>query len=102
MNARGWSVYVAPNASQNSKNLATALKKAADNENLKVRLQYSDRAYWTQSLAICRDTNCPAVLTENLFQDNRDDVDYLLSDEGKQAITNVHVNGIIDYLNGNY
>ena len=43
-------------------------------------------------------TLCSAVLTENLFQDNRNDVDYLLSDEGRHAIERLHVEGIIKYI----
>lgn len=97
--AKGWSVFVAQNASTNSKRLADCLKKEADNQGLKVRLQYPDKSYWVQSLAICRDTNCPAVLTENLFQDNEEDVKFLLSDEGKNKITELHVKGIVNYLN---
>ena len=38
------------------------------------------------------------VLTENLFQDNKDDVDFLLSDKGKEAIVKLHVDGIVSYL----
>ena len=97
--AKGWSVFVAQNASANSKKLADCLKKAADDEKLKVRLQYSNKSYWVQSLAVCRDTNCPAVLTENMFQDNKEDVEFLLSEDGKKKITELHVNGIINYLN---
>ena len=97
--AQGWSVFVAQNASANSKKLADCLKKAADDEKLKVRLQYSNKSYWVQSLAVCRDTNCPAVLTENMFQDNKKDVEFLLSEDGKKKITELHVNGIINYLN---
>lgn len=96
--ANGWSVFVSQNASNKSKNLASCLKKAADSEGLKVRLQYPNKSYWVQSLAICRDTACPAVLTENLFQDNKDDVKFLLSEEGRQKICNVHIKGIINYL----
>ena len=48
---------------------------------------------------MCRDTNCPAVLTENLFQDNRQDVDFLLSDAGRAAIVQLHFVGILNYLN---
>lgn len=96
--AKGWSVYVSKNASSNSKKLADCLKNSANEEGLKIRLQYPNKSYWEQSLAICRDTNCPAVLTENLFQDNKDDVEFLLSENGKKAITNLHVNGIINYL----
>lgn len=43
-------------------------------------------------------TKCPAVLTENFFQDNKEDVDYLYSDKGKQAIIKTHVDAIIRYV----
>lgn len=96
--ARGWSAYVSRNASKKSKELACRLIDAAETQGLKVRRYSQDEPYWTQNLAICRDTNCPAVLTENLFQDNKDDVDYLLSEKGKQAIVELHVEGIMAYF----
>lgn len=96
--AHGWAAYVSKNASVNSKTLARCLIKAANGQGLSVREYARQVPYWTQNLAICRDTKCPAVLTENLFQDNRADVDYLLSEEGKQAIVNLHVDGIMDYI----
>lgn len=99
-NAKGWSVYVAQNASKNSKRLAECLANQAEEHDLKTRYYKPGQSYWVQSLAMCRDTNCPAVLTENLFQDNKEDVDFLLSEEGKDTITQVHVKGIIDYING--
>lgn len=43
-------------------------------------------------------TRCAAVLTENLFQDNKSDVKYLLSDEGKNAIVDLHFEGIVRYI----
>ena len=55
--------------------------------------------YIAQNLYILKHTHCPAVLTENLFQDNKDDVDFLLSAEGKKKIVDMHVKGIIDYIN---
>ena len=96
--ARGWSAYVSRNASKKSKELACRLIDAAETQGLKVRRYSQNEPYWTQNLAICRDTNCPAVLTENLFQDNREDVDYLLSEKGKQNIVELHVQGIMAYL----
>lgn len=96
--ARGWSAYVSRNASKKSKELACRLIDAAETQGLKVRRYSQNEPYWTQNLAICRDTNCPAVLTENLFQDNREDVDYLLSEKGKQTIVELHVQGIMAYL----
>lgn len=47
---------------------------------------------------VLSNTACPAVLTENLFQDNKSDVDFLLSDEGKHAIERLHVEGICKYI----
>jgi N-acetylmuramoyl-L-alanine amidase len=46
---------------------------------------------------MCRDTRCPAVLTENLFQDNRQDVDFLLSPAGREAIIDLHFRAISAY-----
>jgi N-acetylmuramoyl-L-alanine amidase len=45
------------------------------------------------------DTSCPAVLTENLFQDNKEDVEYLLSDKGKLEIVDLHYEAIVNYIN---
>lgn len=98
MNARGWSVFVSNNASASSKKLATSLCEVAESMKLQVRRPAPKQPYWEQNLAICRDTNCPAILTENFFQDNKDDVEYLLSPAGKQAIVQIHVEGIIKYL----
>ena len=99
MNARGWGVYVSDNASFNSKRLASSLAQAAISKGVTVRKQTLDVDYWVQNLAICRDTNCPAVLTENFFQDNKEDVEFLLSAEGKRTVANIHIEGIINYLN---
>lgn len=96
--ASGWSVYVSQNSSQNSKKLAKCLYDEALALNLKGNRSVPKEHYWVQNLAMCRDTICPAILTENLFQDNKEDVDFLLSEKGKQAIVDVHFNGITKYL----
>lgn len=98
MNARGWSVFVSNNASANSKKLATCLGEAAEVQRVTIRKQTPKLMYWEQNLAICRDSNCPAVLTENFFQDNKEDVEYLLSREGKDTVARIHVEGIVKYL----
>lgn len=98
MSARGWSVFISNNSSSKSKKLAECLFKAAQDEGLILRKYSQTQVYWKQNLAICRETKCPAVLTENLFQDNKEDVDYLLSEEGKKAIVRLHVNGILSYI----
>ena len=98
MPARGWSVFVGGNASQKSKLLAQALALVALNKKVKVRQPSPRTLYWTADLYICRKTNCPAVLVENFFQDNREDVDFLLSEVGKQCVTDIMVEGIVNYL----
>ena len=96
--ARGWQACVSLNASARSKQLACYLYDMAQVQGLKMRSPKPGQKWWAQNLAICRDTNCPAVLTENLFQDNLADVEFLLSDKGREAIINLHVEGIINYI----
>lgn len=117
--AGGWCVYTTPGRTK-ADDLATELWNAAQSElkpyaeNFKVLQKAGEydsrqvplRADWSDgdpdyeaNFYIIRKTLCPAVLTESLFQDNRADVDFLLSEAGKAAIVNLHVNGIINYLN---
>lgn len=98
MNAKGWSVFISNNSSSKSKKLAECLFNAAQDENLALRKYSQTQVYWKQNLAICRETYCPAVLTENLFQDNKEDVEFLLSEKGRESIIRLHVNGILNYI----
>ena len=47
---------------------------------------------------VVRKTYMPAVLTENLFMDNKGNVEFLLSEEGKKTIIDLHVEGIKKYI----
>lgn len=96
--ASGFSVFVSKNASAKSKKLAQIFTANATDMGLMGNRSVPAEKYWVQSLAMTRDTTCPAVLTENLFQDNKEEVDFLLSEEGKKAITTLHVNSIIQYI----
>lgn len=55
-----------------------------------------------ENFYILRNTHCPAVLTENLFMDNIEDYNYMLSAYGKASIVNLHVDGIIRYFEQHY
>ena len=96
--ANGWQVCVSTKASAGSKLLANCLFERASKAGLKCRRPQSFQNYWPQSLYVLGNTNCPAVLTENLFQDNKKDVDYLLSGEGIHTIVRLHLEGIISYI----
>ena len=47
---------------------------------------------------ILRHTACAACLTENGFMDCADSLEFLLSDEGKATIVQLHVDGIKAYV----
>lgn len=96
--ACGWSVFVAPNASAGSKRLAACLFEEARKAGILGNRATPPCGYWTASLAICRDTPCPAVLTENMFQDNRGDVAFLSSQNGIDTIVAVHVEAVRKYF----
>lgn len=99
-NASGFSSHVGLNASANSKRLAACFWNKAIQLGLNGNRAIPAEKYIAQNLAICRDTLCPAVLTENLFQDNKADVEFLLSERGKAAITQLHVEAIEEYIKG--
>ena len=97
-NSSGFSVFVSPNASANSKKLASIFTDTSKNYCLEGNRAIPKEKYWTKNLAICRDTNCPAVLTENLFMTNKSDVDFLLSNIGKKIIAKMHEEAVIEYI----
>ena len=96
--ACGWSVFVGPNASAASKRLAALLYAHARSENILGNRCTPPSGYWTANLAICRDTPCPAVLTENMFQDHRADVAFLSGEHGKDVITRLHCRAVSEYF----
>lgn len=97
--ARGFSARVSLNASSKSKQLATLIAQSMEAEGVAVRKPLPKQWYWPQNLGICRDTNCPAVLCENLFQDNREDVKLLNDEEFLQRLCNAYVVAIEKYIN---
>ena len=99
----GWEVFTSVGKTK-SDDLATCIYNAAkyNNKNMKMRTDFSDGDPDKEAhLYVLKHTECPAVLTENFFQDNKKDVDYLLSDEGFHAIVRLHVEGILKYIKDN-
>lgn len=98
MNARGWEAWTSVGQTAADK-LADCLYKAAEETDFKIRKDTTDGDPDKEGhLYILKHTKCPAVLTENLFQDNKEDVAFLLSETGKETIVSLHVKGIINYL----
>lgn len=100
-NATGWEIYTSVGKTK-ADNLATCIYNAAKQtlKNKKVRTDFSDGDPDKEAhLYVLKHTTCPAVLTENFFQDTKADVEYLLSKEGFDQIVKLHVDGINQYFN---
>lgn len=101
MSARGWSAYTSKGQTMSDR-LADLLYEEAEKNfpGMKIRKDNSDGdPDREENFYILAKTKCPAVLTENFFQDNRKDVAYLLSPKGKKAIVRTHVDAIVHYIN---
>lgn len=101
MNGSGWECYTTP-GQNNSDKLADLLYKHANKilyHDVKLRTDYTDGDIDKESnFYIIRKSNCPAVLTENLFMDSHKDADYLLSATGFNNIVDLHVNAIKEWF----
>lgn len=99
MNARGWSAYTSKGKTK-SDDLATMLYEEGEKNFVgqKIRKDYQDGdADWEENFYLLKNTKCPAVLVENFFMDNKEDLAYLQSREGREAIVKTIVNAAIRY-----
>lgn len=101
--ARGWEAWTSPGQTEGDK-LAECLYESALESfapGTPIRSDWGDGDFDKENhFTILSKTLCPAVLTENFFQDNKEDVEFMQSESGKKAIVRCHVNGIINYING--
>ena len=99
-NAEGWCCFTTPGQTAGDV-LANYLCQAAL-QNLpghRMRFDYTDGdADQEAAFYILHHTACAACLTENGFMDCVRSCDFLLSDEGKAAIVQLHVEGIKAYV----
>lgn len=97
----GWEIWTSPGETE-SDEIATVFFESAKKHlpQFKMRSDHSDgdpdkeSKFW-----ILVHTLCPAVLTENLFYDNENECKFMLSDEGRNTIAQLHVEGIENYIN---
>lgn len=120
-NAGGWTAYTSPGRTR-SDILATYLYEAAEKhlagyaakmeEGKKKGLYGSNQKPFRKDTTdgdpdkesrfyVLVRTKCAAVLTENLFQDNKADVAFLTSEEGKKAIVALHKEAILRFAQHN-
>lgn len=99
---RGWSIYTTRGntaADALADNIAVAAAKYLPE--MRIRPDWSDGDIdFEADFFILKHTLCPAVLSENGFMTNKEDLRILESKSGKQAIVDLHVEGISEYLEG--
>lgn len=96
--ARGWSVYTTKGKTK-SDEYATIFFEEAEKFlpqfDMTLRKDMSDGdPDFEENFTILYKTTCPALLTENLFFTNKKDIEFLMSEEGKNVLTKIHVNAI--------
>ena len=102
MTARGWGIYTTKGVTETDI-LADFIALEAKKEfkyPLKLRLgidKYLERDR-EENFYILVNSHCPAVLVEHFFQDNKEDVLYLKSDEGKGSCIHVLTQGVENYI----
>lgn len=99
--AKGWSIYTSKGNTK-ADLLAESIAQAATELLPDMRLR-SDPADGDldieEDFYILKRTVCPCVLSENGFMTNYDECRWLMTDEALTILSNVHVTGIINYLN---
>lgn len=102
--ARGYSIYTTK-AENNSDILAACILKYA--KEILPKYDQKVRIYMNKYMAedfesnfyVIKGANCPAILIEHMFQDNKSDVKFLKSDEGKEVLADICIKGIEYYAN---
>ena len=103
LNGRGWSVWTTVGKTQ-SDTYATIFYKEAEKllpqYGMTLRKNSANGDYdFESNFTVIYKTKCPAILTENLFQDNKTDCKFLMSDKGRDVIAQIHVNAIKEIIN---
>lgn len=112
-NARGWAAYTSVGKTESDRvcrclydaaevYLKDYIKNFSSPEKAQrpIRSTKDESKGYEDNFTIITKTKCPAVLTENLFQNNREDVAFLTSEEGIQALIDLHVAGIMKWAEG--
>ena len=98
--AKGWEAYTTKGKTKSDKLADFLYARAKRNlEGRKIREDWTDGDVDKEAnFYIIQKAYCPAVLTENFFYDNKDDLQYLTSDEGLHGVVRLHVEGIVDFV----
>jgi N-acetylmuramoyl-L-alanine amidase len=96
--AKGWSVWTTKGQTESDR-YATVIFEEAEKMlpkyGMTVRSEMNDGdPDYEDNFTVIQKTRCPAILTENMFFTNREEVKWIMSEEGQEAIADIHVNAI--------
>lgn len=94
----GWEVYTSPGETK-ADAIATVFAEEAQRvfvpDGWRMRFDYADGDLDKEAaFYILKHTSCPAILTENFFMDTEKDCRFIMSEDGRERIANMHVAAI--------
>ena len=96
--AKGWSIWSTKGNTKSDEYASKIFEVAAEmlpKYGMTTRSQMSDGdPDYEENFTVIYKTWCPAVLTENLFFTNKKECEWLMTDEGRDVIAEIHVEGI--------
>ena len=96
--ARGFTGWIYSKAGKMSRKLGSLYAQAAKVGGLEGNRYIPSDGYFTANFYILKNSLCPAILIENGFMDNKEDVEFLESENGLKRILDYHEKSILDYM----
>lgn len=99
--ARGWEAFTSKGTTKSDEMCEIFYKKAEEilvPLGCKIRKASAKKAGKEENFTVLVKTIMPAVLTENLFYTNLDDIEIMKSEEGLETLAKVHVEAIKEIL----
>lgn len=97
-NARGFTCWIYTKAGSKSVRLGQIFSKNSKEMKLTGNRSLPATGYYTANFYVVKNTLMPAILCENMFMDNQEDVEFLLSAEGKKKLIQLYEVSILDYM----
>lgn len=97
----GWEVWTSPGETESDRIADIFYEEARKllGDQFRMRTDLADGDYDKEAhFYILQHTICPAVLTENLFMDSQPDLDFIMSEKGRQQIAWLHYRAIMRYI----
>jgi N-acetylmuramoyl-L-alanine amidase len=100
LNSRGISVHAHPSLSVGTARLADALgQNLRKVKETPFRVQNTTDLFWKDNFQVLRETNCPAILSENGFFTNYQDATLMMTADFQDKIARAHVEAVVRYFN---